>query len=148
MIALMMFLFLSGGAKKAAPEVAHRTTCPDPNCTNPSPVMSSGELKSNGLTYLGKFGDMYVSEPIAVPADDGSKFVKLGLIEYSHLQDLRKAVEDEEERLAVKYGAVLSNPAPCPPYCATFNGAYVWQPDRYEYHGQFLLIEKAKEDKR
>jgi hypothetical protein len=36
---------------------------------------------------------------------NGSKAVMLNDDEYKHLQDLRKAVADEEKRLAVKYGA-------------------------------------------
>jgi hypothetical protein len=82
---------------------------------------------------------------------DGSKAVKLSDSEYSHLQELRKAVADEEKRLAVKYGAEeescgdltvtnLRSPTICD------SG---WVPaDHYEYHGQFLLIEKGSEGKR
>jgi hypothetical protein len=69
--------------------------------------------------------------------------VKLPDSEYSHLQDLRKAVADEEKRLAVKYGAKPSCwdtiPKNSDTYC--YDG---YGPDHFEYHGQFLLIEKGK----
>jgi hypothetical protein len=123
MIALIMFLFLSGGAKKATPKVP---------VTNDVKTFPAYEYLPSGE----------VSESITVR--DGSTMVKLPDSEYSHLQDLRKAVADEEKRLAVKYGAHngIEN-CGFDPAEAVSCGA-----DRYEFHGQFLLIQKAKEDKR
>ncbi len=61
--------------------------------------------------------------------------------EYKHLQDLRQAVADEERRLAVKYGASEESMTLCTDdgerFCAVV-------PDRYEFHGQFLLIDKKE----
>jgi hypothetical protein len=127
MIALMMFLFLSGGAKKAAPNP------PSPN-----------DLKFVPYHYLPS-GE--VSESITVR--DGSTMVKLPDSEYSHLQDLRKAVEDEEKRLAVKYGAQEGVPnCGFNPAVAVACDAVPHPGDHYEFHGQFLLIEKANGEKK
>jgi hypothetical protein len=62
-----------------------------------------------------------------------STMVKLSDAEYAHLEDLRQRVADEERRLALKYGA-QDHP---------FMGA-IYYTDRYEFHGQFLLIERSK----
>jgi hypothetical protein len=226
MIALMMFLFLSGAAKKAAPKDVpacqsgyHRDT-PNGSCYSQTSdgcntvtcaqgggctstlvgCVSSGELVSPTYKYTGlggagapeggderkpclggstapndetwcdasgekktrpaaktirrgvsdyndydyQFDGVKPSPPglsWTITSADGSKAVMLTDSEYSHLQDLRKAVADEEKRLAVKYGA-----KPSCWYNITKNSdAYCYDgydPDHYEYHGQFLLIEK------
>lgn len=72
--------------------------------------------------------------------------VRLGDDEYTHLQSLRKAVVDEEMRLAVKYGANMCiNGGNYPKEDGSVRT--YWQcpgSDKYEYHGQLLLIEKGK----
>jgi hypothetical protein len=77
--------------------------------------------------------------------DDGSKVVKLTNSEYSNLQKLRNAVEDEERMLASKYGAVLY---PGNIMCFSAEGESCDRPvlpvDHFEFHGQFLIIEKGK----
>jgi hypothetical protein len=69
--------------------------------------------------------------------NETQKVVMLGYEEYSHLRSLRQAVVDEEKRLAVKYGA---NPGHqiCDMTCVA-----IQLPDHYEFHGQFLLIDKV-----
>lgn len=79
---------------------------------------------------------------LAVPTNSGMTGVKLSDDEYTHLQALRQAVADEENRLAVKYGAHIGVKL-CHPDHACFT-IYPLAPDHVEYHGQFLLIEKAK----
>lgn len=79
----------------------------------------------------------------------GSKIVKLSDSEYSHLQQLRAAVVEEEKRLAVKYGAKVELGCVWINTSTSGSGAtfcdQVYSPgDHYEYHGQFLLIEKGK----
>lgn len=76
---------------------------------------------------------------------DGSKVVKLSDEEYSHLQALRQAVVDEEKNLAVKYGADV------PPLCSSLfsaQAAHVCEMSplgpHYEFHQQFLLIDKSQ----
>jgi hypothetical protein len=96
-------------------------------------------LVNDGRPYPPKGDD----DSASITVRDGSKVVMLGFAEYSHLQALRKAVADEEKRLAVKYGARPSDPgepcivSTCDSYWPKYRPA-----DRYEYHGQFLLIEK------
>jgi hypothetical protein len=94
---------------------------------------------------------------------DGSRVVKLSDAEYTHLQELRKAVVDEEKRIAVKYGADPWSAMDClnMQRGATKEGmkelniypgltnkcdpeAYPDRKDHYEYHKQFLIIEKEK----
>jgi hypothetical protein len=151
--------------------------CADPDCTNHSPAMPSGEIfghteptkddpvtfyeyiqhpqheqleeshdKSQDMqfgTYCDWGGCTDTTDSISVTAPGGSKAVKLSDSEYSHLQTLRKAVADEEKRLATKYGAKPSCwdkiPKGSDAYC--YDGA---GPDHFEYHGQFLLIEKVR----
>lgn len=113
MIALLMFLFIAGGQKKPLKQ----------------------EAQPHKVTVIDGDGNLI--------GQDGSKSVLLNFAEYTHLQDLRKAVVDEEKRLAVKYGAKPSCwddiPKHSDSYC--YDG---FTPDHYEYDGQFLLIEKGK----
>jgi hypothetical protein len=77
-------------------------------------------------------------------APDGSKVIQLSDSEYSHLQQLRTAVVEEEKRLAVEYGADLGQG------CGSGDGILAclsmpYRPaDHYVFHGQFLWIERAK----
>jgi hypothetical protein len=164
MIALILFLFIGGQKKPVSGGgsigqnyvicLAGYHKSPDGGCAADE-GMGDGKKSPDGTWPITCTDCTIATTPTSAKLDfpdavlivtkDGVTAVKLSDAEYSHLQTLRKAVVDEEKRLAKKYGAVLSNPASCPPYCATFNGAYVWQPDRYEYHGQFLLIEKGKQ---
>jgi hypothetical protein len=73
-----------------------------------------------------------------IQAADGSRVVKLPDDEFDHLQQLRRAVADEEIRLAAKYGANLFYLQEKPQ-----NFIQLHAPDHYEFRGQFLLIEKA-----
>lgn len=89
---------------------------------------------------------------VSVKAGD-STVVKLSDEEYANLQKLRQAVVDEEKRLAVKYGANLylfhlSDPCktlaagqPCDSGGMMMDERPV---DHYEFHGQFLLIDKPQ----
>lgn len=94
----------------------------------PSQTQHNYEFSGAGLTG-------YIT--IATPE---STVVKLSDEEYSKLQALRQAVVDEEKRLAVKYGAkgwsVMQDPA----HASDENFV---APDHYEFHQQFLLIDKA-----
>ena len=65
--------------------------------------------------------------------------VKLSDSEYSHLQELRQQVADEEKRLAVKYGARVGIH-----FTDDFTSGVTGPLDHYEFHQQFLLIDKAK----
>lgn len=82
----------------------------------------------------------HVSVSAQILAKDGTLAVMLSDSEYSHLQQLRASVVEEERRLAVRYGAFLRD-AKCAaaPVCIS-----MWDDDHYEFHGQFLLIEKRK----
>lgn len=83
--------------------------------------------------------DCFKPDAVVVSTASGS-MVKLADSEYKHLRELRAAVDEEEKRVAVKYGAFLRDPE-----CAAAPGCIsMWNDDRYEYHGQFLLIEKQK----
>jgi hypothetical protein len=81
----------------------------------------------------------------SITDQNGSKVVKLTDPEYANLQKLRQAVIDEEKRLAMRYGADV------PPLCSSWPKAQPGETceampigPHYEFHGQFLLIEKAK----
>lgn len=127
MITLIMFLFLAGGKKsKPAPPDSYSTvfTCVSDVCR---PIESGGDPS------------LHASQ---ITSDDGAKAVKLTDDEYAHLRALRQAVVDEEKRLAVKYGAQIEKNL-CPPDHACFT-IYRSALSHYEYHGQFLLIEKGK----
>jgi hypothetical protein len=84
---------------------------------------------------------------ISVPTHD-ALMIKLSDEEYFKLIAMRQAVLDEEKRLAVKYGAVIYNPTPCPPYCATMGYGPTWQSDTYTFHQQFLLIYRGNNEYR
>lgn len=83
---------------------------------------------------------------VIVYGGDGSKVIKLSDEEYKHYMSMWQAVEDEEKRLAAKYGADLGYlNMPCPPnYGCMNNGIPNRAPDHFEFHGKFLLIEKGK----
>lgn len=83
----------------------------------------------------------------ALEAKDGSVMVKLETSEYANLQNLRQAVVDEENRLAVKYGAAqeICIYGDGSLHDAVFGGArHCAVSSHYKFYGQFLLIEKAK----
>ena len=84
---------------------------------------------------------------------EGSMVLALPDDEYAYLQGIRKAVVDEEKRLAVKYGANLYDFEYVSCASATGGGwtsthgslrcSTSHTPDHYEFHGRFLLIEKS-----
>jgi hypothetical protein len=72
-----------------------------------------------------------------------STVVKLADNEYFHLKSLRTAVVKEEKRLAVKYGANRGlNFNYCSGDMSAMKAAGCFS-DNYEFHGQFLLIERG-----
>ncbi|HEV2709163.1 MAG TPA: hypothetical protein VGU67_03020 [Edaphobacter sp.] len=113
-------------------------------------IPSSGSISvtTEGYEAADSITLQYYSGPSAMisTATDGGKAVKLTDAEYANLQALRKAVMDEEKRLAVKYGLDLGEPS-ClpmqgyPSACSVTGNSH--PADHYEYHGQFLLIDKA-----
>lgn len=182
MIALLMFLFISGGQKQAT-EIAN-CSCTSNKCsfysnlvhkdveiascflpmTSPSPkACPSGHLpqaaagakggqkapaprqclvqagynvptiwRDCSTIVAGGDPSLHASQ---MDSADGSKAVKLPDDEYARLQSLRQAVVDEEKRIAVKYGAETRT---------VDENHLMVVPDHFEYHGQFLLIERGK----
>lgn len=88
-------------------------------------------------------GTMVVSSP------SSGRVEVLSDAEYASLQKLRQAVADEEKRIALAHGVVMDDPgkfASCQysdmGKCILFNNDFVpgHDGDRYEYRGQFLLV--------
>ena len=116
--------------------------CCDPNqpCPcNPPVYSSSAPIDPPAISGMWKA----TPQSLTIQGKDAT-VVKLSDAEYEHLEALRKSVVDEEKRLAVKYGASMG------PSCRPINGTMsacdaIYMPtDSYEFHGQFLLIDKAK----
>lgn len=160
MIALILFLFIGQHVKTAKPAPEARKSA-KVDCTyyrcNDNVIFSDdvlpGEWEAVQFKYVqpplepslapGKIVYWGVQESGTAEEHEGTfpGVVKLSDSEYSHLQELRKAVVDEEKRLALKYGAEED--------CETWDrfGCIRWGTPRlgtYSYHGQFLIIEKGK----
>lgn len=83
------------------------------------------------------------TSPTASQIDSAAgSVVKLSDSEYSHLQQLRASVVEEEKRLAVKYGATPGYD-PCEFHQNPCFPAKPRLGDHYEFHGQFLIIDKG-----
>lgn len=119
-------------------------------------LLSVGIGHSQSITVIDKYGNNVLrlkevggsSGPAiaTIKAPDGTVMVLMNGSEYAHLQALRKAVSDEETRLAQKYGAVKPCVVKRYVYCYLKNDGELESGstpgDHYEYHGQFLLIER------
>ena len=94
-----------------------------------------------------------VSQAVDVDSQTG-RVVKLSDEEYAHLQKLRQAVADEEKKIAIAHGVdtegdlypcgkptstILSNMS-----CAMPVGWNYKYPDRWQFRGQWLLINLPK----
>ena len=108
--------------------------------------LPAGEEK--GGTLAGKDGPQFTGWEMSQQGDnsatirvDDSRVVALSPSEYTHLQALRQAVADEEERIAKAHG-VRYNTGPL--FCASSpcfgNLTREQAVDQYEYRGRFLLI--------
>lgn len=107
---------------------------------------------NNGQYYAVHVKGMSSDGYVRVEAKDGTRMERLSDAEYAQLQHLREAienakaaVEDFEKTIAASHGWNAGNTnTRCTgadgSWCGTWsNGPYV-EPDRYEFHGQFLLI--------
>lgn len=83
---------------------------------------------------------------VEVQSKDGMTVVRMQDDDYTHLTAMRQAVVDEEKRLAVVYGAILERQLikKASPICTwTCEFDQYREVDHYEFHGQFLLIQKT-----
>lgn len=121
--------------------------CDGFSCTGPVEMLK-GANDGDRHPLVARSPDERVNLAI-LDAPNGSQVILIFDSEYSHLQQLRVAVVEEEKRLAVKYGAhqFVHHPYIPPTICIP-EGCPRPTPDtpadRYEFHGQFLLIEKTK----
>lgn len=133
----------SGCADLGMPAVTSQTWQCDTGCFfDPHPQEKKLSYYYNGKEFMAcedTLGMCDATGAIKV-ISAASTVVKLSDDEYSNLQKLRQAVIDEEKRLAVKYGwqgdrAIGDAISP--------SIEHLIPADHYEFHQQFLLIDKG-----
>ena len=125
----------------------------------PAPALIDLSLYPNliigAVTYQSKVtATKNFKETVDVDSQTG-RVVKLSDEEYARLQKLRQAVADEEKKIAAAHGVDITGCVPhgdtfCTKGGDLFHGGQIvpaWFPDRYEFRGQWLLINVPKVEK-
>ena len=110
--------------------------------------ISISKISVGAVTYTSKVtATKDFKESVDVDSQTG-RVVKLSDEEYARLQKLRQAVADEEKKIAAAHGVDITGCVPhgdtfCTKGGDLFHGGQIvpaWFPDRYEFRGQWLLI--------